>query len=340
MSARFPDAEKVRAVLALATRAPSIDNTQPWRWRVGRASLHLYADSGMQLPITDPDGRDLMLSCGATLNHCIIALAATGWHAEVCRLPDPADPSHLAAIEVWPRTPDRADITLAAAIEPRRTDRRIYSARPVPASAIAVMDALAARMGVMLRRVNAMDKLNKIARRASRDHATNSDYLVELTMWSGRYWSRAGVPARNTPEHDCSASIPGRIFAGPGLLAQPPGVSPADDNAVILALGTEADDRLAQLRAGEATSAILLTATAKGLASCPITEPLEIPKARDAVRSDVFGPDGYPQMLLRVGWAPVHADPLPPTPRRALSRVVKWSIGLEQLTAPNTLQER
>jgi hypothetical protein len=45
-------------------------------------------------------------------------------------------------------------------------------------------------------------------------------------------------------------------------------------------------------------------------------------------------------MLLRVGWAPVHADPLPPTPRRALSRVVKWSIGLEQLTAPNTLQER
>ena len=339
MSTHLPDAEKVRAVLALATRAPSIDNTQPWRWRVGRTNLHLYSDSGMQLPNTDPDGRDLMLSCGATLNHCVIALAAMGWHAKVCRLPDPADPSHLAAIEVWPHTPDRADITLAAAIERRRTDRRIYSARPVPASDIAVMDALAVRMGVILRQVDAMDKLSKIARRAARDHATNRDYLVELAMWSGRYGSRAGVPARNTPEHDCSAPIPGRIFAGPGL-AQPPGASPADDNAVILVLGSEADDRLAQLRAGEATSAILLTATAKGLASCPITEPLEIPKTRDAVRSDVFGTDGYPQMLLRVGWAPVHADPLPATPRRALSRVVEWSIEGEQLTAPNTLQER
>src|SRR6185312_11964915 len=106
--------------------------------------------------------------------------------------------------------------------------------------------------------------------------------------WSGRYGSRAGVPARNTPEHDCSAPIPGRFFARPAL-AQPPGVSPADDKAAVLALGTESDDRLAQLRAGEATSAILLTATAKGLASCPITEPLEIPKTRDAVRSNVFG---------------------------------------------------
>ncbi len=51
----------------------------------------------------------------------------------------------------------------------------------------------------------------------------------------------------------------------------------------------------------------------------------------DAVRSDVFGTDGYPQMLLRVGWAPVNADPLPPTPRRRLSRVAEWSSEPEQL---------
>jgi nitroreductase len=67
---------------------------------------------------------------------------------------------------------------------------------------------------------------------------------------------------------------------------------------------------------------VLLTATALGLASCPITEPLEIPETRAAVRADVFGADGYPQMLLRIGWAPLNADPLPSTPRRALSEVV------------------
>lgn len=107
-------------------------------------------------------------------------------------------------------------------------------------------------------------------------------------------------------------------------LAQPSGVSPADDNAAILALGTQKDDRLARLRAGEATSVVLLTATAMGLACCPISEPLEIRETREAVRADVFGASGHPQMLLRVGWAPINADPLPSTPRRRLSHVVEW----------------
>ncbi|WP_297825378.1 nitroreductase family protein [Mycobacterium sp.] len=320
----FPDDEVVDAVLTLATRAPSIDNTQPWRWRVDRTSLHLYGDTGMRLPNTDPGGRDLILSCGAALHHCVVALAAMGWRADVHRLPDPADPSHLAAIEVSPYSPDRTDILWAEAIPQRRSDRRTYSARPVTASEIASMAAVAARMGVTLRVVDARERLHEIVKRAAQAHATNRDYLVELARWSGRYGSRAGVPARNIPKHDCGAPIPGRIFAGPGL-AQPPGTSPADDNAVILVLGSEADDRLAQLRVGEATSALLLTATAMGLATCPITEPLEIPETRDALRDEVWGAQGYPQMLLRVGWAADSAAPLPPTPRRDLSDVVQRS---------------
>ena len=92
MNACFPNAGTVRTVLALASRAPSVHNTQPWRWRVGTESLHLYSDVTRQLPNTDPEGRDLILSCGAALNHCVVALAAVGWRAKVARLPNPADP--------------------------------------------------------------------------------------------------------------------------------------------------------------------------------------------------------------------------------------------------------
>lgn len=325
----FPDDGVIGAALTLAGRAPSIENTQPWRWRVDRTSLHLYADARMHLPHADPDGRDLTLSCGAALNHCVIALAAMGWLAEVHRLPDPADPGHLAAIEVSPRAPDRTDIKLAKAIPQRRTDRRIYSARPVAASDVASLAAVAGGMRLRLHQVDEMGRLHEIVKRAAQTHATNRDYLVELARWSGRYGSRAGVPAHSTTEHDCGATVPGRIFAGPAL-AQPPGASPADDNAVILVLGSDADDRLAQLRAGEAASAILLTATAMGLASCPITEPLEIPETRAAVRDEIWGATGYPQMLLRLGWAPNSAAALPPTPRRALDDVVQWSRQTER----------
>ena len=322
MNARFPDAGTIRTVLALASRAPSVHNTQPWRWLVGEESLHLYSDADRQLPNTDPDGRDLILSCGAALNHCVVAFAAVGWQAKVARLPNPADPAHLAAIELSRSTTDPVDIALAAAIPRRRTDRRHYSSWPVPVGDIALMAARAARNGVTLCQVEDTDKLHTIVTQSVWDHMTH-DYLVELTAWSGRYASVAGVPARNTPISDPNAKIPGRLFAGPAL-SMPSGSSAADDDAAVLALGTRSDDRLARLRAGEATSLVLLTATSMGLASCPVTEPLEVAETREAVRSEIFGDGHYPQMLLRVGWAPINADELPSTPRRELSDIVEW----------------
>lgn len=317
MNTHFPDAETVRTVLTLAVRAPSIHNTQPWRWRVCPTSLELFSRPDMQLRSTDPDGRELILSCGVALHHCVVALASLGWQAKVNRFPDPKDRCHLATIGVQPLVPDQADVALAAAIPRRRTDRRAYSCWPVPGGDIALMAARAARGGVMLRQVSALDRMKAIVAQAVLDHVTDEEYLRELTIWSGS--GRGSRPQRAAIRPQC----PGRLFAGPGL-SQPSDVLPADDGAAILALGTETDDRLARLRAGEAASIVLLTATAMGLACCPITEPLEIAKTRDAVRAEVFGAGGYPQMLLRVGWAPINADPLPPTPRRELSQVVEW----------------
>ena len=274
MGANFPDPETLRAVLTLATKAPSVNNSQPWRWRVGPNSLHLYADAGHHLPRADPDRRDLLLSCGSALHHCTVGLAAMGWLATIDRLPDPADPDHLAAIEMVRQPPGELDVMLAAAISRRRTDRRNYSSWPVPWGDIALMGARAARAGVMLRQIDLLPRC--------------FDLVID--------------PGRNNPD-------------------SPPG----EDNAVMVALGTENDDDLARLRAGEATSLVLLSATAMGLASCLVTEPLEMDETREAVRADTFGNSGYPQILVRVGWAPVNADPLPATPRRPLPEVADWS---------------
>ncbi|MCX2931305.1 NAD(P)H nitroreductase [Mycobacterium sp. CVI_P3] len=323
MSAHFPDPDTVRAVLTLATQAPSVHNSQPWHWRVGPHSMQLYADPSRHLPNTDPDRRDMLISCGAALHHCTVALAALGWQARIRRFPNPAEPDHLASLQVHRQQAGELDITLAAAIARRRTDRRKYSAWPVPSGDIALMGARAARAGVMLRQLDLLPDLAAIIARSVRKHTTDADYLTELNAWSGRYGSVAGVPARNTPASDPNAALPARVFAGP-VLAQAAQDSPAEDNAVLLALGTETDDELARLRAGEATSLVLLSATAMGLATCPVTEPLEVPETREAVRADVFGTSGYPQMMLRVGWAAVNADPLPATPRRPLSEVADW----------------
>lgn len=260
--ASYPDRGTLRTVLELAGRAPSVRNSQPWRWQAGAGRLDLFAAPGQPPNGADPDGRDPVLSCGTALHHAVVALAALGWQARVHRLPDVADPDRVASIEVTPRAIDQVDVALAAAIPRRRTDRRSYGDRPVPVADIALMGARAARAGVMLRRIDDADALT--------------------------------------------------------------GVAAADDRAVLLALGTEADDRLAWLRAGEATSVVLLTVTALGLASCAITEPLHCLDTRATVRRDVFGAHGFPQMLLRVGFATADAEPLPPTPRRPLTDIVAW----------------
>ncbi len=322
----FPDRETICTAMALAARAPSVHNTQPWRWRIDWHSIRLYVEPALHLIHTDPDGRDLLVSCGAALHHAVVAFAALGWQATVHRCPSPTEPNLLAIIELRPAIPQQADIALAAAIPRRRTDRRFFSEWPVAAGDVALMTARAARLGIGLRRAELDDVLRTALRQAVSQHVQDIDYLTELTVWTGRYASVAGVPARSTPAPDQSAAVPGRIFAGPAL-DQPAGTTAADDRGALLALGTSTDTPADRLRAGEATSAVLLTAMAQGLATCPVTEALENPACRAMVRADVFGDELFPQMLIRVGWAPVNADPLPATPRRPLADVLSWHDG-------------
>ena len=78
----------VRELVELATRAPSVHNTQPWYWYLDDDDrLTLFADFSRQLWYADPDGRDLLISCGAALHHLRVAAAASGWKAHVRRTP-------------------------------------------------------------------------------------------------------------------------------------------------------------------------------------------------------------------------------------------------------------
>ena len=55
MTATTVDPRTVRSALQLAARAPSVHNTQPWKWRVGEGSVELLADETRRLRATDQD---------------------------------------------------------------------------------------------------------------------------------------------------------------------------------------------------------------------------------------------------------------------------------------------
>ncbi|MEU4769097.1 NAD(P)H nitroreductase [Actinosynnema sp. NPDC023794] len=323
-----PDEETIAAAVALACRAPSVHNTQPWRWRLGDRSVHLYTDPSRQLPATDPRGADLLLSCGAALHHLRVALAALGWRAIVHRLPNPADPDHLAAVEFARREPTDADLAMAAAIPRRRTDRRRFSSWEVPrpvldllAKRAAEEDAIAHEVVGTRDRFELATAIGKAAAVQDADPA----YRSETRRWSGGHANVDGVPAANAPsgapQH---GDVRLREFPG-GELIDKRMDEWDDDGGSLLVLATSSDDRLSLLRAGEAMSAVLLEATAAGLATCPLSQPLEVAETRDRVRTDVLDGTSCPQILLLVGWAAFNADPLPPTPRRPVTELIdQW----------------
>ncbi|TXI36342.1 MAG: nitroreductase [Mycobacterium sp.] len=275
MATTFPDRATLESALDIAARAPSLRNLQPWRWRVDGGAIDLFADWSRQAGDAPSDRRDVLLGCGAVLDHCVVALAAAGWQPRVHRFPDRNDGSHLAILEVVEQPPSRADLELAAAIARRRADRRPYRAESIPPATLELLYIRAARMGVELA-------------------------VVPKSRWA--------------------------LLDGGGVALQfPTGTAAAPDDSALLVLGTRDDDDAARLRAGEALSHLTLTATAMGLASCPLTEPLDDIRSSLALACEVFDGEAHPQALIRVGLAPSGDDPLPTTQRRSVNEVTVWA---------------
>jgi nitroreductase len=323
----LPDQVTLHRALESAVRAPSVYNTQPWRWRASTsAGVDLFADPDRHLIVIDSDGRDLLLSCGAALHHLVVALAGLGWSTHVDRFPDPENIHHLAHVKPVIAAPPADVAQLARAIPQRRTDRRRFSAEPVDEELLETLIGHAAACGTELHVVPGSaprERLIEIIIRSASLQRQQAGYAAELARWTGRYAGAGdGIASSAVPFGiGCPGEVPMRAFTRGGL-AQSPHSFEHEDASALMVLSTPRDDIVAALRAGEATSAVLLAATNMGLATTPLSQPLEVPQTRASIRDHIVGPRLFPQMLLRVGWPQPGCPDLPPAPRRRLEHVL------------------
>jgi hypothetical protein len=325
MTQTEPGEDVIRNAVALACRAPSLHNTQPWRWTFDGVGLHLFADRMRVVLSTDGTGREVLLSCGAVLDHLRVAMAAAGWDTTVERFPDPHDPDHVADLTFTPTsTVTDAQRERAGAILARRTDRLPFDAPPEWPSMEVRLRLAVIPYHVMTDIV--LDRDRPILAEASRltEHLRSCDpsYQSELDWWTSPFALADGVPQTSL----VSDSEAGRVDVARTF----PSAKPADrrhdisaDRSKIIVLSTTHQDaRCDVLRCGEALSAALLECTLAGMATCTLTHMTEVAPSRDIIRQ-LMGQTGSPQLLIRIGIAPSDQQQMPATPRRPLADILE-----------------
>jgi hypothetical protein len=279
-----PSRELCRRVVEVACRAPSVRNSQPWRWRiVGTGSIELAADRSRQLRPGEAAARNLAISCGAALHHGTLSARALGLTSEVTLMPSSSDRNLLARIRLAPGDPAPDALQTLDLIGRRRTDRRRFTTWPIPAERLGRLVQAGAGWGAFVVPVV--------------DVATRQRTAILLDRASERVRSDRD-PDPSPPE---------------GELESPDG---------LLLLCTTEDEERSWLQVGQALSALWLTATSDGLSIVPLSQVIEVEETRLALRHDVLAGMAHPQLLVRVGWQEISDLLLSRTLRRPLADVL------------------
>lgn len=319
------DSEVIKAAVQLACRAPSLHNSQPWQWVADRDGLHLYLAPDRIVRSTDRGGREALISCGAVLDHLAVAMAAAGWATHVERFPNPNNRNHLATLKFTPMEyVTDAHRARVDGILLRRTDRLPMAAPPNWPAFEPVLRARLDGTDVHLD-VLADDARPQLAEAAALTEALrlyDSPYHAELDWWTSVFETTEGIPHSSLISVEESDRVDvGRNF--PVVRRSQRRVGIDEDRSTVLVLSTDGDGREDALAAGAALSRVLLECALTGMTTCPLTHLTEVPASRDIVAT-LIGRKAVPQLLIRVGSAPVLDEVPPPTPRRPLDDVLTF----------------
>ena len=310
----------------VARFAPSKHNSQPWRFVLRDGALLVWADAERALPLTDPSGREQLLSCGAAIELAVVAAASVGRQLAVTWIPDPGGTLLARLTETGSRVATDDDAALLAAAATRRTDRGPLDAGPLSPSTPFELQRAAFGHGAELRLVVTSADRQQLA-----DLVTQADRMLarggladaELVSWRRAPGdaSEDGVPASHTRGVAASyrAEFVQRDF-GAGMGVDPAMDREGADAPLVGIICTTADQAVDWLVAGRALAAVLLRAQVLGAHASYLNQPCEVVTVRSALQH-ALGLSGHPQVVLRLG----AGGDVTATPRRDLELVLTKS---------------
>jgi hypothetical protein len=316
------DQAAFEAAVEAAVLAPSMLNSQPWRFRLGPEHVDVLVDPSRRLPVSDATGWASRVGCGAALFNLRLALLVGGKPAVVRVTPDPDDPELVARL-----TPDRprpvlpVEGRLYRAIPRRRSNRAPFSDKPVPVAVRSELVAAARAengwLDLLIGPV-AVEVAAEMVRIADGALRRDDAYQAELAAWTRR--GRDDEAVTNGVPTSAGGAAPQphellarRDFGGPELA----GHRDYEREPLLAVVGTAGDWPADQVQAGQVLQRVLLTATDLGLAASMFSQPIEVPAIRAQLRRALTR-QATPQMLVRFGYA----TSTPHSPRRPVCEVL------------------
>lgn len=316
------DAPTLEQLISAAVAAPSIHNTQPWRFRLDpdTITLEIRAAPDHGLHHIDPIGRALHLSVGCALLNLRVAVAHFCWEPVTRLLPRPDEPDLLATVRFGGPARTASSPRLYDAVWRRHSSRFPFSERPLPAAVLTELAEAALSEGALLSRPapRETDLLLQLTAEAERRNTADADRAGESRRWvRDPNHSDLGVPPEALGPQDSREQVPMRDF---GAHRHPavPASRPFEKRPSIAVLSTQHDSRADWLRAGQALERVLLTAAARGLRASLLHQALEWPDLREQLVPWPSDRRDHAQMVIRLGYGPQG----PSSPRRAASRTL------------------
>ncbi|MFS8102619.1 nitroreductase family protein [Lentzea alba] len=316
------DPDQVRTVLESASLAPSVHNSQPWRFRLLPDRIELHADMERRLVATDPDARELRLSCGAALFNLRVALQGLGVRPLVTLLPGQAAPGALATVRRGGTVrPDDEMRALLRAVPARRTNRRPFFESGVDGRQRHALVRAAELERSWLHIVATREEVARMkhfVRRAHQIQLADPEVQAELRSFTGhRPGASDGVPPASAGVRPATQDEWAFRDFHPGADHDRLPGKDYESNPLVVVVCSHYNGPLGELQAGQAMQRVLLTATTLGLSASFLSQPIEVPGVREELRRELGGTLA-PQTVLRIGFS----SPVPSTPRRSVAELL------------------
>lgn len=313
--------DEIGIVLAAAAHAPSMHNTQPWRFEVHGPVIDVLLDEERTLPVADPAGRAARIGIGAAAFNIRVATAMLGHESRLAVDPDPARPEVVARLFLADRNLPVPELSkLYGQVCVRHTYRGPLLDRLIPPRVRHQLDDAAQHENASLHWLDASatQQLDELLKQINAADSTDEDRLHERLLWIGGDRSGDGIhesalgplPARPSVVRDLSLGFDSTHRSQAVYEREP----------AIAVLSTCDEDGTAWVTAGLALQRILLVATSYDLRASFLNQVLERSAPRFQIRELIGGHD-WPQMVIRIGY--------PAQPAGHTSRL-DWRDALDQ----------